>query len=79
MNELLNAGVELMLVGMGIVFVFLVLLVGVVNVMSFAIVRFSPEPVPSQARARQTTRPATDDAEIVAAITAAIQHHQSKL
>ena len=57
-SELLLEGVELMLFGMGFVFVFLVLLVGVVSLMSRLIATFAPSaPTPaSRARAGSATR-----------------------
>jgi len=39
MNELMNAAVELMLLGMGTVFVFLVVLIFATRLMSFLVVR----------------------------------------
>jgi oxaloacetate decarboxylase gamma subunit len=43
MNELLSSGIELMLIGMGIVFTFLAMLVVVINGMASVIQRFFPE------------------------------------
>ncbi|MGR8932799.1 MAG: OadG family protein [Gammaproteobacteria bacterium] len=43
MTDLFNAGLELMLVGMGIVFLFLALLVVAVNAMSYVLRRYFPE------------------------------------
>lgn len=43
MNEIMNAGIELMLIGMGIVFAFLALLVIMVSMMTLLIQRFFPE------------------------------------
>lgn len=43
MNPLLAEGIELMLVGMGVVFVFLVMLVGAVTLMSQLVARFAPD------------------------------------
>ncbi len=66
--DLLTQGVELMLVGMGTVFVFLTLLVGATMLMSHVIMRLQPDP-PLGAEA---------SAEEVAAITAAIARHRRK-
>lgn len=44
--SLLTQGIELMIAGMGVVFVFLTLLVGVVTLMSRLLARFFPEPEP---------------------------------
>ena len=67
--ELLEEGVELMLAGMGTVFVFLTTLVVATSLMSRIIGRFQPEPA--------TANPDAQDEE-VAAVTAAIAHHRSR-
>jgi oxaloacetate decarboxylase gamma subunit len=64
--DLLSRGLELMLAGMGVVFVFLTLLVGATTLMSRVLVRFRPANAPP------------DDEEEIAAITAAIAHHRGK-
>ena len=69
--NLMNQGLELMLVGMGTVFVFLTALVGATTLMSHLALRFQPEAAPS----------ADSDeisAEEVAAITAAISQHRQR-
>ena len=65
-NELLAQGVELMLVGMGTVFVFLTLLVFATTLMSRLVMHFQPAP---------SDAPSSDD---VAAITAAIAAHRNR-
>lgn len=65
-SSLFNQGVELMLVGMGTVFVFLTLLVGAMSVMAGIVRRRTPVSAES-----------VSDEEI-AAITAAIAQHRSK-
>ena len=77
-GELLLSGVKLMFIGMGIVYLFLALLVWVIGVTSKLIQRFSPEapihlPHPAAHGGAEET-----DAELVAAITAAIHSHQNK-
>ena len=69
-SQLLEQGFELMLAGMGTVFVFLTCLVAATTVMSVLVRRFSPVEAP----AYDTV---TD--EEVAAITAAITRHRRKL
>ena len=70
MNELLYSGIELMLVGMGIVFTFLGMLVVFINVMSTLVQRFFPEhPVIAQSG---------DDPRMIAAITAAVHEYRKK-
>ncbi|XOV81470.1 MAG: OadG family protein [bacterium] len=68
------AGLELMLIGMGTVFVFLTLLVAATKTMSVLVLRYAPlppvlvPPIPEDATA--------PSAEEVAAITAAIHQHR---
>ena len=70
MNELLSSGIELMLVGMGIVFTFLGMLVLFINGMSTLIQRFFPEnPVVIQQG---------DDPRMIAAISAAVHQYRKK-
>jgi oxaloacetate decarboxylase gamma subunit len=73
MNDLLTAGIELMLIGMGIVFAFLAMLVFVIGSMSTFIQRYFPE-LPAQHPAGK----AIDDAGVVAAIAAALQQYRKK-
>lgn len=76
MTELISSGVELMLVGMGIVYLFLTMLVIAINLMSSMVRRFFPDapiktlPVPS-------VRPSADKVT-VAAITAAVHQYRDK-
>lgn len=73
MAELMSSGVELMIVGMGIVFTFLTLLVVAINGMSSVIQRFFPE----EPKAVKVAKIDTDKAT-VAAITAAVHQYRSK-
>ena len=69
--DLMTQGLELMLVGMGTVFVFLTALVFATTLMSRLVLRFQPAAV----------QPATMDEiseEEVAAITAAISQHRQR-
>ncbi len=79
-TELLMEGVELMLMGMGAVFVFLMLLIGCINLMSWLVIRFVPEEVPVTAAPRQVPVPATVpvEPELLAAIGAAVRLHRAK-
>jgi len=77
-GELVLSGVKLMVIGMGIVYLFLALLVWVIGVTSQLIQRFSLEapahlPHPAASGDREE-----NDAELVAAISAAIHSHQNK-
>ncbi len=64
--DLLGQGLELMLAGMGVVFVFLTVLVGAITLMSRVVMRFQPANV------------SPDNKEEIAAITAAIARHRSR-
>ena len=80
-SELLLEGVELMLFGMGFVFVFLVLLVLAIRVMSRLIEAFAPHtPAPVASSAATSVKPASPmpDAELLAAIQSAIHQHRAR-
>ena len=75
MNEMLSSGIELMLIGMGMVYAFLALLVVSINVMTKLVRRFFPEtPVnfPEQPVA------GGEDKAIIAAISAAMHEYRRK-
>lgn len=77
MTEMLNSGLELMWVGMGIVFLFLVMLIVAVNVMSYLVQRYlHTEPAVTQAASGVTVNGA--DASRTAAITAAVHQHRNR-
>lgn len=75
-SELVSQGVDLALIGMSTVFAFLTVLVLGTSVMSALAQRFGPE----DARPTLTRpgRPADEDAEVVAAISAALRVHRSR-
>ncbi len=78
MDPLMTQGLELMLVGMGVVFVFLVVLVGVTTLMSALVQRFGKAPV-SPATMPATPAPAASDvppAAVIKAIELAVQQHR---
>lgn len=78
-SELLLEGVELMLFGLGFVFLFLILLVGAIRVMSRLIELFAPHtPVP--VATKSSVRPAIQqpDGEVLAAIQSAINQHRAR-
>ena len=72
MPPLLASGVELMLIGMGTVFLFLTILVLATHVMSRTIARFAPVPPPRRSSVLG------DSDEEVAAISAAISEHRRR-
>ncbi|GAW85424.1 oxaloacetate decarboxylase, gamma subunit [Bathymodiolus platifrons methanotrophic gill symbiont] len=80
MNEAMTQGVELMFTGMGIVFLFLVMLIGVVKLMAYCVMTFFPdaEIVPASASPKQTASTNGVTPAITAAITAAVHQHRAK-
>ncbi|MDR9467047.1 OadG family transporter subunit [Marinospirillum sp.] len=80
--DLMAEGLNLMLLGMGFVFVFLTVLVIATTVMSKTINRFFPSPeIPTQGgiKGRKASEPsAGQSSQIVAAISAAIQLHRQR-
>ncbi len=78
-QELLLEGVELMLFGMGLVFLFLVLLIFCIRVMSFVIERLAPEEgytalaVPAKTDTLQVV-----DADTLQAMQIAIKQHRAR-
>lgn len=73
MNELLSSGIELMLIGMGMVYAFLAMLVIAIKIMSSGIKRFFPD-LPSGPVVFQQG----EDPGIIAAIAAAVQQYRTK-
>jgi len=76
MSELMGDGIELMFVGMGIVYLFLTMLVLAINLMSGLIRRFFPEPPPTAVVSPKTANSGSIDQQTVAAITAAVYQHR---
>jgi len=78
-SELLLEGVELMLFGLGSVFVFLVLLIVCIRLMSFLIGRFDSGSTPPATVTPATANATADmDADLFAAIQAAIHQHRAR-
>ena len=78
-SELLLEGVELMLFGLGTVFLFLILLVLMIRVMSWVIERFA-EKTPIPVSVPSAVKPASDEpsADVLAAIQSAIHQHRAR-
>ncbi|MEE9426444.1 MAG: OadG family transporter subunit [Methylococcales bacterium] len=77
MNEMMSAGLELMLIGMGIVFAFLAMLVVMVSIMTSVIQRFFPTPsVPDVMLASASA--GHTDAGVIAAISVAVHQYRNK-
>ncbi len=79
MKEFMMQGVELMLIGMGIVFLFLVMLIGAVKLVAYLVTNFFPEELPATP-ARPTPAPVSNGVTptVTAAITAAVHQHRAK-
>lgn len=80
MNELMSQAIDLMIVGMGFVFVFLTILVGATSVMSKLVMRFEPPaPAPSPAKKSAPAKPAANnDPQLIAVIRAAVEEYRSR-
>ncbi len=80
-TDLLMEGVELMLIGIGCVYLFLTLLVYAIRGMSILVARFAPEPIAPAVNAPsmrpQTTATADVSPDLIAAIQAAIHQHRN--
>lgn len=74
MNELITAGIELMLIGMGMVFSFLAMLIVAIKLMSSTILRFFPDMSGSQSAGSHHG----DDLGTIAAISAAVHQYRLK-
>jgi len=71
-TNLILEGFKFMGLGMGTVFLFLIVLILSMNTMAYIIDRFFPEP-----QIAETVAPTQQDKKrIIAAITAAIKHHR---
>jgi oxaloacetate decarboxylase gamma subunit len=72
-TNLVIEGIKFMVLGMGTVFLFLIVMIVLMNAMSVLIHKFFPEPHRSPDAPVAKTQ---DNKKIVAAITAAIAHHR---
>ncbi len=80
-SDLMEEGLELMLLGMGSVFTFLILLVILTTLMSKVIGRYFPEPVAAPAMKAATKskgKPGEVDEQTIAIISAAIRQHRAR-
>ncbi|KMQ74043.1 OadG family protein [Marinobacter subterrani] len=79
MNDLMSQAIDLMIAGMGFVFVFLIILVFATQIMSKLIGRFAPEPVtPKKAPRAKPKAPASVDPDTAEAIKKAIAKFRSR-
>lgn len=72
-TNLVIEGFKFMGLGMATVLVFLIIMIVCMNIMSYIIHKFFPEPKASLDTAVNTTQ---DNKKIIAAISAAISHHK---
>ena len=72
-TNLILEGFKFMGLGMGTVFLFLVVLIVSMNILSIVVHKFFPEP---QANADTQVTNQNDNKKVIAAITAAISHHR---
>jgi oxaloacetate decarboxylase gamma subunit len=77
-QTIMQQGVDLMLFGMGSVFVFLTLLVIATSIMSALVQRFFPEAEAPLVPARAAAPAGPSDPRLVAIIQAAIDQHRNK-
>lgn len=78
-SELLLEGVELMLFGLGFVFLFLILLVVMIRVMSWVIERFAAKtPVSVSTSVAPQSASNEPSADVLAAIQSAIHQHRAR-
>ena len=79
-TTLLTDGLVLLVLGMGMVFVFLTIMVGLISVSARVLSRFEhllpPETPPSSPGARRG--PAGDDQDLIAVLTAAVRRYQNE-
>ncbi len=74
-TNLVIEGFKFMGLGMGTVFLFLVVMIFSMNLMSYIIHKFFPEPEATVAPT-SSAAPQQDNKTVIAAITAAIKHHR---
>jgi oxaloacetate decarboxylase gamma subunit len=71
LSELLLPGLKLMIIGMGIVYLFLALLVWIIGITARLVGTMSPEP--TQITKRSSLEVEKEEAELVAVIAAAVE------
>lgn len=77
MDALVSTGLQLLVVGMGVVFAFLLLLVIIIKQVTKLIEQYAPEPAPIVPVSKQSAS-TKSDTEVTAAISAAIHQHRKK-
>ena len=77
MSELMTDAINLMVVGMGFVFVFLVILVFLTSFMSKMVAKYLPTPEPVVAKSKVKKSNASPDAQLLAVLSAAVSEYRS--
>jgi len=78
MENLVFEGFKFMLLGMGTVFSFLILMIVAMNLLSYFIHKFFPEPIPAPPTANSSSSKTNKNAKIAAATAAIMQHKNVK-
>ncbi len=81
MDNLLSEGFNLMIFGMGFVFVFLTLLVFATGAMSKIATKYAPEAPPQRGKPRAAVAPAAQGAsndELIAVLSATVHKYRSR-
>jgi len=74
--NLVEEGLKFMVLGMGTVFLFLILMIGVLNLQAYIIQKYFPE-TPAQPKPQAGNKtPVKDDKKVVAAIVGAISAYK---
>ena len=80
-TSLLMEGVNLLTLGMGFVFIFLIFLVFAITVMSKCVARYAPPPAAPKAKTKTQSAPVSNpaqDDQLIAVLTAAVHHHRAQ-
>jgi len=78
MSELMSNAIDLMVAGMGFVFVFLVILVFVTTIMSKLVMKYAPAPEPvAPSASNSNAGNASNDAQLLAVLSAAVAKYRS--
>ncbi len=83
-TSLFLEGINLLTLGMGFVFIFLIFLVYATRAMSQLIVRFAPPEVPAKTNNKKASAnkakatPNQNQGELLAVLTAAVHHHKTQ-
>jgi len=76
--ELLASGLKLLVCGMGVVFVFLVVMIFSINIMSVLLRPWIAKFEPAPAAPKTAAAPAADDVNVAAAAVAAVALHRTR-